>query len=275
MKKNFLTFFTLFVFIFSVFACTKETNDSSGNLCSNITPASKLVKKIKHKDQEIYFYYTLDKIDSIIFNYNDSLNPIKPLRKCYFKYNNECLINYYKEIDYRNDPSGIELGDFEIVYDKNQNPILCKGGGKEQTYNFTVNELSIDKGMGEIDTINYYKDNFEIVDGNLVNEKEFGNLVKSYKYDTKLNPLRLIRNLDKISAIVFENLTFKNDELISLKLSKNNVIEINSYEMNNLSMIENITIDYNMNDLPIRYKSKIKNLNNTDSLEYIKASFEY
>jgi hypothetical protein len=179
----------------------------------------------------------------------------KRVRKCTFRYNSDCLINYISDIDYSYFPEGVEFADYEIVYDNNQKPIKCRQDGKEASFNFVLNARYTDGSgfwTGGFDTVNFYKDDYEIVDNNIM--KYFyahPSSYNKYKYDNKLNPIIFIRNLDKIAPLVFNREQFRVGESSTLNLSKNNVISYIVYEGNLSPLTNNFRIEYNSDSLPL------------------------
>lgn len=272
MKKITLSTLIIFLFLLIVFSCSKEEQISNNtNSCSNVIPSNKLVKKLKYEaDCEIHFFYTQDKIDSIIFyGVPYMITSTKRVRKCTFRYNSDCLINYISDIDYSNIPEGLEWADYEIVYDNNQKPIKCRQDGQEATFNFILNARYTDGfgiWSGGFDTINFYKDDYEIA-GNNILKYYYSNrsFYYSYKYDNKLNPIKFIRNLDKIAPLIFNRQQFKVGESSTLNLSKNNVISYILYEGNLTPATNNFSIVYNSDSLPLRI---FKNGRNEPTVEY-------
>lgn len=173
MKKNFLTFFTLFVFIFSVFACTKEEASNNGEN-DNINRKPILINDydtVKYdKDGRIIKY--IHDIHSINYYYNSN-NEIQ--RKDYVT---ESKVTGQSNFYY----NGNELSIIDTFFGQNYKTVCILNKMSE---NHTKVKYSKDFNNGfakEIDSGYLYFNN-----GNITKLQLTSDLVE-YEYDNLKNP---------------------------------------------------------------------------------------
>jgi hypothetical protein len=205
------------------FGCSKQDD----NTLPTVTPSHKLVKEISIAfGSSINFYYTSDKIDSIIFKFQN-----KVYKRQFFSYSND-LINKYKEVGYREDGTIDKIHSMDIFY-KNNIPNQVRGYNVEldspDYKNYTITNQFIDITYntalyyirGVEDTINFGSQYYKEVNGNIV-ELEINGKKYNYSFDNKQNPIHFIRNINKVSKLVFDENWIVLDQHY-LNLNKNNV----------------------------------------------------
>jgi len=252
MKK--LTKLIVFVFILFALSCSKDSSNST-NPPSPVTPSHKLVKKILIAfGTTIDFYYTSDKIDSIIFKFQN-----KVYKRQLFSYSND-LINKYTEVGYIEDGTIDKIHSMDIFY-QNSIPHQVRGYNvlldSPHYKNYTITNQFIDITYntalyyirGIEDTINFGSQYYKEVNGNIV-ELEINGKKYNYSFDNKQNPIHFIRNINKVSKLVFDENWIVLDQLY-LNLNKNNVTEYSG------DFSEKFTILYNSDSLPIKVVSNV------------------